>query len=100
MPYVCGLDCNLLRNNSQISEKLLVSRIFVGRKNKIPLKKILYAGPFGQMKWLVPENLILFFVGGLTLTLKEPVTIAEDNILKYIYSAGVGKEDYLLIIMG
>ena len=49
---------------------------------------------------MVPENLILFFVGGLTLTLKEPVTIAEDNILKYIYSAGVGKEDYLLIIMG
>ena len=32
MPYVCGLDCNLVRNDSQISEKNPVSGTFMGLK--------------------------------------------------------------------
>ena len=68
MPYACGQDCNLVRNDSQIREKNPVSRIFMGQKKLITeiririffysdfsgknffLKKIIYAGPFGQMR--------------------------------------------------
>ena len=69
MPYVCGLDCNLVRNDSPISEKNPVSRIFVGQKKltteiririfsdldfsgKIFFKKNIHVGPnnFGQMR--------------------------------------------------
>ena len=32
MQYVCGLDCNLVKNDFQISEKNPESRIFEGRK--------------------------------------------------------------------
>ena len=38
MPCVCGLDCNLVRNDSQISE----SRIFVGRKKLTTEKNHIY----------------------------------------------------------
>ena len=41
MSYVCGVDCNLVRNDSQISEKNLVSCIFVGRK-KLTIEKKSY----------------------------------------------------------
>ena len=48
MLYVCGLECNVVRNDSQISEKNPVSRIFMGSKKK-HTEKIIYGGPFGQM---------------------------------------------------
>ena len=60
MLYVCGLDCNLVRNDSQISKKNPVSHIFVGWK-KLTTEKIHICGTF----WTdvgVPENLILFFL--------------------------------------
>ena len=42
MPYyVCGLDCSLVRNNPQISEKNPVSGIFMGGK-KLTIEKKSY----------------------------------------------------------
>ena len=58
MPHVCGLDCNLGRNDSQISQKNPVSRIYVGWK-KLTTEINHICGTF----WTdaaVPENLILF----------------------------------------
>ena len=47
---MCRLDCNLVRNDSHITEKNPVSRIFMGRKKLVIEKNIpVYAGPFGQM---------------------------------------------------
>ena len=59
MPYVCGLDCNLVRNDSQISQKNPVSHIFMGQKKLTTEKKQHICVTF----WTdaaVPENLILF----------------------------------------
>ena len=42
--HLCDLDCNLVRNNSQISEKNPVSFIFMGGGNKIATEKIIYLG--------------------------------------------------------
>ena len=39
MLYVYGLDCNLVRNDSQIKKKNPVSHIFVGRKKLTTEKK-------------------------------------------------------------
>ena len=58
MPYVCGLDCNLVRNDSQISEKNPVSHFFVGRK-KLTTEKNHICGTFWTDA-VVPKDLILF----------------------------------------
>ena len=55
---MCGLDCNLVRSDSQISNKNPVSCIFVGQKKLITEKNHIC-----RKDVLVPENLILFFFG-------------------------------------
>ena len=73
MPYVCGPDCNLIRNGSQISKKNPVSRIFVGRK-KLTSEKYYICRTF----WTdvaVPENLIPFFF----LALRDDWLLIEYN---------------------
>ena len=59
MPYICGLDCNLVRNDSQISKKNPLSHIFVDWKKLTPEKYHIC-----ETFWTdaaVPENVILFF---------------------------------------
>ena len=58
MPYDCGLDCNLVTNDSQISEKNPVSRIFMGWK-KLTTEKHICVTFWTDA--VVPENLIHFF---------------------------------------
>ena len=76
MPYVCDLDCNLARNDSQISEKKPVSCSFLGRKN-LPLKKNHICGTL-QTDEAVPENLILF----LSLIEHRSMLFAYESIYR------------------
>ena len=64
MPHVYGTDGNLVRNNSQMSKKNPVLCIFKGGK-KLPLTKIILAGPFGQMGGARESNCIFFFLNVL-----------------------------------
>ena len=63
MPYVCGLDCNLVRNDSQISEKNPVSGTFMGLK-KLTTEKNHICWTFWADA-VVLENLILFLGSNL-----------------------------------
>ena len=56
MPYVCGLDCILVRNDSQISEKNPVSRIFAGWKKLTTANNHICGTLWTDAA--VPENLI------------------------------------------
>ena len=91
MPYVCGLDCNLVRNDSQTSEKNPVSRIFVGWKKTYHWKKIIYAGPTGQMRQCLRIS-ILFWggVGGgglifLELRKMPNGTFSQELVIKIYF---------------
>ena len=69
--YSCDLDHNLLKNNSHINEKTLVSHIFVGWIIKVHWK-IMYAGLFGHMGWCLRIYFFFFFLFGLiTLLYKD-----------------------------
>ena len=60
MAYVCGVDCNLVRNDSQIRKKNPVSCIFMSRK-KITTEKNHICGTFWTDEVVPEKNLFFFF---------------------------------------
>ena len=81
MPYVCDLDCFLVRNGSQISKKNPVSHISVGRNNFTTEKKS-YMQDFWDRCSGVRESNTFFYFFGLIFLFLHKKTYVEGTHLK------------------